>query len=185
MGSVYKRGNIWWIKYYVNGRPVRESTGTEKETEARRLLKEREGRVAIGQPMLRRIDRITYEEAEQDLRQHYQTTGSRDLKEAEHRLKHLRHFFVGRRLVAIGAADITAYVAGRQSERASNGTINRELAVLNKMLRLAYENNKLLRLPVIRKLKEGAPRQGFFEREQFEAERRHLPLDLQAVISIA
>ncbi len=27
-------GHIWWVKYYVNGQPIRESTGTEKETEA-------------------------------------------------------------------------------------------------------------------------------------------------------
>jgi integrase len=185
MGSLYKRGTVWWIKYYANGCPIRESTGTEKETEARRILEEREGRVAIGQPILRRVDRIGYEEAAQDIRQHYQTTGSRDLEEAEHRLRHLDGFFVGRRIAAIGPADITAYVVQRQGESASNGTINRELAVLNKMLRLAYENNKLLRLPVVRKLKEGAPRQGFFEREQFEAVCRHLRSDLQVAISIA
>ena len=44
MGSLYKRGNSWWIKYYVNGRPTQESAGTMKETEARRFLKGREGR---------------------------------------------------------------------------------------------------------------------------------------------
>jgi integrase len=185
MGSLYRRGNIWWVKYYANGCPIRESTGTEKETEARRFLREREGRVAIGQPILRRTERIGYEEAAQDLRQHYQTTGSRNLGEAGHRLKHLDAFFVGRRIAAIGPADITTYATTRQSEGASNGTINRELAVLHKMMRLAYENNKLLRLPVIRKLKESAPRQGFFEREQFEAVRCHLRSDLQVAVSIA
>ena len=78
MGSLYrpklksgKPSTIWWVKYYVNGRPVRESTGTEKETEARRFLKEREGRVATGQPILPRVDRIRYEEIAWDLRQHY------------------------------------------------------------------------------------------------------------------
>ena len=53
------------------------------------------------------------------------------------------------------------------------------------MLRLAHENNKLLRLPVIRKLKESAPRQGFFEREQYEAVRRHLQPDYQVAVAIA
>jgi hypothetical protein len=67
----------------------------------------------------------------------------------------------------------------------ANGTINRELAVLTKMLRLAYENRKLLRLPVIRTLKEAAPRQGFFEREQFLAVRARLPEDLQVAVSLA
>jgi integrase len=35
------------------------------------------------------------------------------------------------------------------------------------MLRLAYEGGKLLRLPVIRQLKEHAPRQGLFEDDQY------------------
>ncbi len=30
--DLYRRGNVWWCKYYVNGRPVRESTETDKET---------------------------------------------------------------------------------------------------------------------------------------------------------
>src|SRR5262250_3822929 len=54
-----------------------------------------------------------------------------------------------------------------------------------KMLNLAYENGKLLRLPVVHKPKEAAPRQGFFEVEHFEAVRRRLPEDLQVATSIA
>jgi len=48
MGSLFKRGNIWWVKYYQNGRPIRESTRAMQETEAKRFLKEREGQVAVG-----------------------------------------------------------------------------------------------------------------------------------------
>ena len=51
-------GRIWWVKYYVNGRPIRESTGTDKETLARRMLQERVGRAAAGLPVLPRADRI-------------------------------------------------------------------------------------------------------------------------------
>ncbi len=36
-------GSIWWVKYYVNGQPIRESTGTEKETEATRRVLVRKG----------------------------------------------------------------------------------------------------------------------------------------------
>jgi hypothetical protein len=43
MGSVYKRGRIWWIAYYSDGVKMRESAQTEKETVARPLLKSREG----------------------------------------------------------------------------------------------------------------------------------------------
>lgn len=52
------------------------------------------------------------------------------------------------------------------------------------MLRLAYESSKLIRLPVMHKLKKAGPRQGFFEREEFEAMRRHLRPDLQLVATI-
>jgi hypothetical protein len=49
MGSLYKKklmsgtpGAIWWAKYYVNGRPIRESTGTANHAEAKRFLLQRE-----------------------------------------------------------------------------------------------------------------------------------------------
>jgi integrase len=64
-------------------------------------------------------------------------------------------------------------------------TIRRELGTLTKMLRLAYKNSKLLRLPLLDKPKEGPPREGFFEREQYEAIRRRLPDDLKVAVTIA
>jgi integrase len=42
-----------------------------------------------------------------------------------------------------------------------------------------------MRLPIIHKLAANPPRQGFFEREQFEAVRRHLHADHQLVVTIA
>src|SRR3989442_14517595 len=102
MGSLYKQksrdgtpGHVWWVKYYVNGRPVRESTGTEKRTEAERFMKEREGRVAARLPVLPRADRVRNAEAAADLRRHYATTGTRNLEPAEHRPAHLALVFSG------------------------------------------------------------------------------------------
>jgi len=155
---------VWWAKYYVNGRPMRESTGVSADTktppaDAKQFLKECEGRVAMGHPMLPRADGVRYEEAAADLRRYYATTGSRDLTEAEGRPKRLDAFFAGRRLASIGHADVPRYAEQRQAEGASNATINRELAVLGRMMRVAYEASKLFRLPVLRKLKEAGPRQ--------------------------
>jgi integrase len=173
------------VKYYENGRPRFESTSTTKETEAKRLLKEREGRVTTGQPILQRADRRLYEEVVQDFRQYYQTTGPRNLEEAGYRLKHPEAFFTGQRIASIGPDRITSYVVHRRGEGASNATINREMATLSKMLRLAHENNKLLRLPVLRKLKQSALRQGFFERAEDEAVRRILQPDYQVAVANA
>ncbi len=183
-GMLYQRGKVFWLKYYVNGRPVYESSGTDKQGAARRLLNERLGRVATGQPILPRADKVRYEEAAKALREHYTVTGARDLTEAEFRLAHLDRFFAHRKLASIGPADAEQYALARQRD-ASNGTINRELAVLGRMLKLAYEHGTLARLPILRKLAEAAPRQGFFERERFEAVRRRLSPDLQVAVSIA
>lgn len=180
-----KESPTWWVKYYVAGRPVRENTETTKDTEARRFLNERVGRVATGQPILPRVERVTYEDAAKDLRAYYETTGSRDLEEADWRLAHLKPFFTGMRLMAIGQVEATKYAAQRQAAGAANGTINRELAVLGRMFRLAYELGKLMRLPVLKKLKEAGARQGFFESEQYQAVRGHLAPDLQVITDLA
>lgn len=185
MGSLYKRGNVWWCKYYSNGRPIRQSTGCEGEQEAKRVLRVREGKAASGALIVPRVDRIRYDEIAEDLKAHYRATGSRQAREVGLRFRHLETFFAGRRVVTIGQAEATDYVLKRQGEGAANASINRELAVLVRMLRLACEHGKLLRPPRIRKLRENAPRQGFFEHDRFQAVRRHLPADLQAAITIA
>jgi hypothetical protein len=166
MGSLYQRknangtvGKIWWCKYYQNGRPIRESTKTEKESEAKRFLKEREGRVAMGQPVLPRIDRIRYDAISNDLWEHYETSGNRGLVEVAARFKPLNQFFHNKRVVAITATETTKYIAWRQAQGVANGTINRELSILGTMLRLAYERGKVLRLPTIHLLKEAGEHQ--------------------------
>lgn len=183
--GLYRRGNVWWRKYYVNGRPMRESTGTEKETEAKRFLDGRRGCVATGQPILPRADRIRHEDVEKDLRAHYEASGTRDLGEYTYRVAHLTGFFDGRRIASIGQPDVDAYTTKRQVAGAVGSTIRRELGTLRRMLRLAYENGKLMRLPIFHLPKEGAAREGFVERDQYDAVRRHLAPDLQAAAAIA
>jgi integrase len=194
MGSLYrptlKSGRpsaIYWVKYYVNGRAIRESTRTDDKEAAKRTLKTKEGAAASGQPILPRVDRIRYEDVAEDLRTHYKTARDDHAvpRWAKAALAQLDRFFTGWRVATIGPAVATEYVARRQGEGAANATANRELAVLGRMLRLAYEQGKLARLPVIRKLKESAPREGFFERAQYEAVRRRLKPDLQAAVAIA
>jgi integrase len=196
--GLYQRpdSDVYWISYNgSDGRRGRESTRTTDKEAAKRLLKDREGRAARGEVLLPRVDRITYDEARADLVAYYKTSGNRDLGEAEARLKHLDKFFSKRRLVTITPDIVTAYAAERQSDRkdenddvipgAANGTINRELATLSKMLRLAFEHGKLQRQPIVKKLREADPRAGFVTREQFTSIRNHLPEELQVAMTVA
>jgi hypothetical protein len=112
---------------------VRESTGTEKETDAKRFLDGRRGRAATGQPILPRTDRIRYEDIEKDLRGHYEASSSRDLGEYIYRVAHLTGFFDGRRISSFGQPDVDAYTMKRQADGARGSTIRRELGTLRRM----------------------------------------------------
>jgi integrase len=183
MGSLYRRGKIWWLQTYQAGRAVRESTGTSDKAEARRLLKEREGQIAKGEA-IPKLGKTTWDEASTDLRGYYQAYGTRNLREAGHRLAHLDRYFQAIKLADIDAAAITGYVVKRKSMGKASGTINIELATLKRALRLAHENGKLAKVPAIRMLKPNAPRSGFFEPEQFKAVSAALPADLVLVVLI-
>ena len=50
-----KTSPIWWIKYYRDGKPIRESSESEKESDAKKILKLREGDIVKGLPILPRV----------------------------------------------------------------------------------------------------------------------------------
>jgi integrase len=190
MGRIYQQpgSTKFYLDYLdVEGRRQRVSARTDDRDAAIRKLRDVEGRVARQEPVLPHVEGVKYDHLAAELRAHYETTGARGLEEAGYRLAHLDPFFRGVRAVAIDRPMITRYVQHRQHQGASNGTVNRELGVLGRMLNLALENGRLLRTPSLRGLKptEATPRQGFFERGQFEAVCRRLAADLQAAVAIA
>ena len=197
MGSIYnpkwrarngtiKVTPILWIKYRQHGRVIRESTGTTKETVARRMLKVREGDVEHGIPIDPTMNRITFEEAAADVVNDYQANGKRSLKDATRRIAlHLQPAFAGRRMIGITTADVRAYIAARQDAKASNATVNRELALLKRAFSLAVKARKLTGHPDIPLLREDNVRAGFFEPEQLDAVCRHLPPAIVPVIRFA
>ncbi len=196
MGYVFQRGNVWWFQFYQDGQRVRMSSESTDERVAKQQLEEHEARVTLKEPLVVRSARVTYDELRQDLVQHYQATADRDLVEAGKRLKHLDRAFHGVRASRITGAAITEYIVRRQAEeivspkkthrrRPANGTINREVGVLLRMLRLGAEHGKVARVPIVHKPKEAAPRAGFFEADAFTAVRAQLPADLQLAVTIA
>jgi len=84
MGMIYKRAGsrFFWIKYYRNGQPIRESTGTDKETEAKTILKAKEGDIASGRPVMPHADRIRFEELAEDYLNDYRVNRKRSLDRA-------------------------------------------------------------------------------------------------------
>ena len=61
MGSIYKRGNKYWIKYYRRGRAFRESSGSDKKMVATNFLKLREGEIAQGKMPSVSFEKVTFD----------------------------------------------------------------------------------------------------------------------------
>jgi len=117
MGQLKRRGQIWWVRYYRDGRRFEESSRSAKEGDALRLLRVREGDIAKGLPVSPKIGRLRFDEAVQDLVNDYTTNKKRSLKALSIRVeKHLMPFFAGRRMASITTSDVRAYIARRQAE---------------------------------------------------------------------
>ncbi len=187
MGSIYQRGKVYWIKYYRAGKPYRESSHSEKESDAKRLLQKREGQVIENRFPGLRVEKIRYEELAQDFLNDYQVNGKRSISRAKRSLKHLKGYFEGMRVIDITTDRIRAYILQRQEEEAENGTINRELAALKRMFNLAAQMTppKVVNVPYVPHLAENNVRQGYFEHQEYLALRKALPAYLKPVVSMA
>lgn len=183
---VVRERPIWWIRYQVDGRPQCVSSYSTKREDALKLLKEREGDVVKGVPLVASIGRVTFEEAADDLLNEYQVNRRRSLHTAKLRLRnYLTPYFRQRRLSTITTADIRVFITQRLAAGAAAGTINRDLALLKRMFTLALQGGKLMTRPYIPLLKESNIRRGFFEPEQFRSVTRHLPVHMQPVVEFA
>jgi integrase len=127
---------------------------------------------------------VGWSTAAEDLLSYYRAYGTRDPEEASSRVRQLTAYFKGWRLADIDASAILGYVHYRKEQGRANATINADLAVLRKTLRVAQELGKLDVTPRVRMLRAAPPRAGFFEADQFERVCKALPDDLALVVRI-
>ena len=213
MGSLYKRGNVWWMKYYRNGKCFRESTGSTKKMVAKKALARKEGDIAKGNFHEVDFSKIIFDDLAQDFLADYEINEKKSLPRAKQSLAHLLDEFEGVKIIDITTdrikkfyiperkkwackscrerfhigADTTCPRCGRTKlqKGAANGTINRELSALRRILNLGAEQTppKVNRVPHIPMLKENNVRQGFFEHDQFMALRNELPEYLKSFVT--
>ena len=178
-GRIFQRGTTWWIQYYVQGQQIRVSAETTDPKRAARFLRKRIGEVEAG--IHKDTRRLTYEELREAYYQDYAVNQRRSLRHNKDGDPHLDKvvrldgFFAGYRASEIDADLIRKFTAEEQGRGLSNGSINRSISALRRMFNLAREDGKLRDIPYFPTVKEARPRQGFFEKEQYEKLFAELP----------
>jgi integrase len=181
---------------------------------ANQLLKQREGAIAQGKIPAITFERIKFDELVKDIRNDYRING-KGLPDLDKRLRHLKPFFGGVSVPKITTTVISDYIQSRLTltckecgcksaeeklekgkcpfckvgkdfePGAANGTVNRELAALKRMLNIGKQQNKVDRVPYVPSLKEDNVRKGFFEHGEFLALRNALPSYLKGFVTFA
>lgn len=184
-GCLYKRGNVYWLKYHQNGKPHYENSHTDNVEEAQRRLNKRLGEIAEGKPPGMYFDKVTFKELAEDFLTDYRINGRDTLSKAERSVKYLQKTFGRMKAVDVSTSKVKTYIDGRQQKGASNASINRELAALKRMFRLGARCTppKVNVVPYIPMLKESNVRKGFFEANEYEALKGAFPKYLKPVVT--
>lgn len=166
---IWRIGRMYWIQYYVHGQQVRESSHSDNKRAAERLLAKRFAEIEADTFLGPAARRLRYEQIRDALYGDYQINRRRWLRIGKNGetyicgVVHLDDFFANHRALAITTRLVREFIAKRQEDGASNGTINRELALLRRMFKLAVEDGTLNSIPHFPMLKEASPRRGFLE----------------------
>jgi len=184
--SVYKRGEVWFYDFTVNGERHRRSTGARSKEAALKVERRERDAAAVGglhQRTLSEVAALWFDA---------RVAGRKSAITTAHRLKiMMRHIDGGLRVSEIGPSHVTDALNSRRVERVrrnkvetdalpSAATANRDIidSTLRPILRYARE---ALEQPVRHiewkalRLKEPRERVALFTSDQVEAREAHLP----------
>jgi integrase len=185
-GTIYQRGEIWWVKIRVDGRPVYESSKSKKKADAIRLrdkllASRHRGEISGGAP-----DRVLIGELLDDLlKSDIKTTTRYVWKKVME--KNVRPFFAKCKAQRLSTDYMDKYREKRKAEGRSDATVNRELS----MLRTAFHNArkrtppKVNQVPYFPMVAETTVRKGFLTDEQYASLRDELPSELKPLFVTA
>ena len=178
-GRIYKRGETWWIGFYVDGREQRESAKTNDEEKARKTLRAKLKEVHVheldpAKPFItQRARRRTIADLLDGLRSDFEIRGVGS-KQNLSNIKRARTDFGMMRATALAAEDVDQYIENRLGGGDAKASINRTLQLLKQAYTLAE-----LPAPKIRRLDESDNvRCGFFSETEIRRVIAHLPGEL-------
>jgi integrase len=155
--AVFKRGGVWWYKFYFAGRLIRETSKSTSKTVAKEAEKQRRrelesGYHNIGQAREQRIRSLT--EVIEEYLEGYELR-YRAPRFAKYALGHVARLLGARLVVDVDANAVLQFQEQRLREGAAPKSINEEVRFLLKLLgdageivRAQLRKSKQLKLPV-------------------------------------
>lgn len=185
MGQTYKRGRVWWVQYCFRGQVFRESSRSERASDAAKLLRQRQAEMGRGRLIGPDAERTTFDDLANLLFDDYRANGRKSLARAQQCVAHLREFYGRSRAIDITPASATTYVRRRREEEAAQATIRNELGTLGRMFTLAYREGVVPSRPPFPSVQVRNTRAGFFEEPELRAVLKHLPEYMRPFVETA
>ena len=165
-GRVFVRGRYWWIAYSHRGQEYRESSQSDKKAVAQALLRARLSALEQGLPAYGATRRHTVGAVLERVQAEYLRRGGRGPLQYAAHLKPLQRQFGGVRVVDLTETAIEQFIAQEQRRGKAGATINKQLGILSRALRLAQRDGIIVRKPHIQRLPAGRVREGFWEPQE-------------------
>lgn len=187
MAGVYKRGDVWWVRFRMDGVHVRRSARTPKKPEAQvflhRLMEEHadalRGETVPRHLLTEAMDRF-FEEV--SLKPGTIETYRFNSRVVTRLLGHLHLDEIDRR-------SLSEFVATRKRTSVTDATIRRDLAFLGSVFTAAIRWGWVDTSPVTRfskkSLKESSPRTRFLTRQEFMCLHESASHDLRPILVLA
>ena len=184
-GTIYLRGQTWWVYYGYRGKRYRESSGSTRVADAKRLLKKRLAEMGAGQLIGPRSEKLMFTDLAAMIRADYKVNGRRSTERLETSLAHLSGYFGLNRALDITTDRVAKYIVHRQGEGAAASSISKELGSLKRSFNLAVRAKRLPTRPHIPGITVNNTREGFFSEADLERVITELPAYLRPVIRFA
>lgn len=186
--GVYEKepgSGVWWICFFADGQKHRERVG--KKSIAIKRYQIRKTEIYEGRFFPLRHG-PTIAALKEDLFENYRLN-NQNLEPIETSWKRVKTKLAGVRAESLTTEKMNRYIAARAAEGYANASINRDMAMLKRMFRLAARTTppKIRRMPMFpSRLKEAAPRSGFVVDAQYrKLQAQPIEIWLQTFLAIA
>jgi integrase len=171
-GTITKRGNIWYVSFWVDGKQIQKSSGSTNIQDAKKLRDQILGKKARGEIAVSESAKVTCGELLDDLLAHYSSGNAKPTTTQVFKWcieANLRPYFGSVKAASLSTQRLKQYREKRKADGVSETTCNRELSILRIALNLGRKCTppKVVTMPFFPMVHEDNARQGFLSDQQY------------------